>query len=85
MKPQIGHWYRIGEDPSFEVLSFDEDDGTIEIQYFDGTCEEIDIEEWDEDVEDNFLFKIDPPDFVRADDIDAAEREDLISDEENEE
>src|SRR3982750_4385503 len=46
MKPIIGHWYRIQGSDSFEVVAFDEDDGTIELQYFDGTVEEMDIEDW---------------------------------------
>ena len=47
MKPIIGNWYRIQGSDSFEVVAFDEDDGTIELQYFDGTVEEMDIEDWD--------------------------------------
>lgn len=31
---------------SFEVVAFDTDDGTIEIQCFDGTIEELDLDEW---------------------------------------
>ena len=46
MKPTIGNWYRIQGSDSFEVVAFDEDDGTIELQYFDGTVEEMDIEDW---------------------------------------
>ena len=42
MKPTIGNWYRIHGGDSFEVVAFDEDDGTIELQYFDGTVEEMD-------------------------------------------
>ena len=30
MKPVIGNWYRIQRSDSFEVVAFDEDDGTIE-------------------------------------------------------
>ena len=36
--PSIGAWYRHTGGDSFEVVAFDEDDGTIEIQYFDGTA-----------------------------------------------
>ena len=46
MKPTIGNWYRITGSDSFEVVAFDEDDGTIELQYFDGTVEEMDLEDW---------------------------------------
>jgi hypothetical protein len=46
MKPTIGNWYRIQGGDSFEVVAIDDDDGTIELQYFDGTVEEMDIEDW---------------------------------------
>jgi len=39
----------------FEVVALDDDDGTIEIQYFDGTVEEMDIEDWEDAVEDGAL------------------------------
>jgi hypothetical protein len=45
-QPDIGEWYRIREGEQFEVVAIDEDDGTIEVQYFDGTVEELDIADW---------------------------------------
>jgi Family of unknown function (DUF6763) len=47
--PVIGEWYRRAGGDSFEVVAIDRDDRTIEIQYFDGTIEELDLEEWLED------------------------------------
>ena len=47
--PVIGEWYRRTGGDSFEVVAIDPDDRTIEIQYFDGTIEEIDLDEWLED------------------------------------
>ena len=32
----------------FEVVAIDEDDHTIEIQHFDATIEEVDLESWAE-------------------------------------
>lgn len=59
--PSIGEWYRhIGGD-SFEVVAFDEDDGTIEIQYFDGTVEEMDTEDWESQWADRALETAEPP------------------------
>ena len=55
MKPVIGNWYRIQGSDSFEVVAFDEDDGTIELQYFDGTVEEMDIEDWEAQWEDGAI------------------------------
>jgi hypothetical protein len=46
-QPDIGEWYRIRGGDQFEVVAIDEDDGTIEVQYFDGTVEEIDMSDWD--------------------------------------
>jgi hypothetical protein len=44
--PAIGKWYERPGGDSFEVVALDGDDGTIEIQYFDGAVEELDLEEW---------------------------------------
>jgi hypothetical protein len=46
-KPEIGAWYRLRGSESFEVVAVDEDDGTIELQAFDGTVEEMDMEDWE--------------------------------------
>ena len=47
--PVVGKWYARPGGDSFEIVAFDSDDGTIEIQYFDGTIEELDLEEWREE------------------------------------
>ena len=47
--PAIGEWYRRPGGDSFEVVAIDQDDRTIEIQYFDGTIEEIEFDDWLED------------------------------------
>ena len=44
--PVIGHWFRRPNGTLFEVVAVDEADGSIEIQYFDGTISEVDIENW---------------------------------------
>lgn len=46
IEPIIGNWYRGEDDSSFEVIAID--DETIEIQYFDGGIEEIDMASWSE-------------------------------------
>jgi len=46
-QPEIGAWYRLRGGESFEVVAVDEDEGTIEMQAFDGTVEEMDIEDWE--------------------------------------
>lgn len=45
-EPVVGHMYEDPDGQSFEVLSFNEDDGTIGVQYADGTVGEIDIDAW---------------------------------------
>lgn len=44
--PMIGNWYRRPNGALFEVVALDEDDGTVEIQFYDGTIGEIEIENW---------------------------------------
>lgn len=55
--PAIGHWYRRPNGRLFEIVAIDDADGTLEIQYFDGTLGEIDLETWP----DLILEPIDPP------------------------
>jgi len=44
--PTIGDWYKniIGE--MFEVVAYDQTVGLVEIQYFDGTVEELELDAW---------------------------------------
>lgn len=46
--PVIGNWYRQLDGSLCEVVAVDTDDGTIEVQHFDGTVEEFDGESWEE-------------------------------------
>jgi len=74
MKPTIGNWYRIQGSDSFEVVAYDEDDGTLELQYFDGTVEEMDIEDWHAAKESGSLEEVEPPeDWSGSVDIDPEE------------
>ncbi len=41
--PVIGNWYRRSNGSLFEVVAVDEQDGTVELQYFDGTIDELDL------------------------------------------
>lgn len=47
-EPSVGDWYKDEEGRSFEVVAVDEDEGSVEVQYFDGSLEEYDIEIWSE-------------------------------------
>ncbi|HXH04040.1 MAG TPA: DUF6763 family protein [Candidatus Competibacteraceae bacterium] len=47
LDPIVGNWYRNLESADeFEVVALDEDAGTVEIQYFGGEVEELDLDEW---------------------------------------
>ena len=46
--PVIGHWFRRSNGTLFEVVAIDEQDSTIEIQQFDGTIDEVELESWPE-------------------------------------
>jgi hypothetical protein len=76
MKPVVGSWYRIQGSESFEVVAFDEDDGTIELQYFDGTIEEMDLEDWQAEKESGALEEVQAPeDWTGSVDVDPEEGE----------
>lgn len=73
--PMIGHWYRRSNGNLFEVVAVDETDGTIELQHFDGTLDEIDLENWPNLILESVgapedwsgSVDMDPEDFVNAD------------------
>jgi hypothetical protein len=47
LKPVVSQWYRhLHKGQQFYVTALDEDEGTVEIQHFDGDLEEMDIDEW---------------------------------------
>lgn len=47
IRPEVGNWYNGDNFPEiFEVVALDEDNKTIEIQYFDGSIEELEYSLW---------------------------------------
>lgn len=45
--PIVENWYQhLDKGQPFEVVAMDEDKGIAEIQYFDGSVEEIELEAW---------------------------------------
>jgi hypothetical protein len=45
--PIVGNWYQhLDKGQTFCVVALNEDDGSVEIQEFDGTTEEIDLDTW---------------------------------------
>jgi len=55
--PSIDQWFKRPNGTLLKVVAVDEDDNTIEIQYFDGTIDEIDLEAWAE----QFLIEVAAP------------------------
>jgi hypothetical protein len=47
-QPRISDWYQSISGDRFEVVALDNDEATLEIQYFDGAVEEIDFDSWNE-------------------------------------
>lgn len=54
---RIGDWYQNITGDNFEIVALDEDEATMEIQYYDGAIEEIDFDTWN-DME---IVAIEPP------------------------
>ena len=49
IRPSVGSWYQDTELGSiFEVVAFDEEEETVEIQHLDGEVEEYDLDSWRE-------------------------------------
>lgn len=57
INPVVGDWYKRPGGSLFEVVAYDEDDATIEVQHYDGTVEEYELEAWRE----MFLTQVEPP------------------------
>ncbi len=50
--PEVGHWYRRLNGNLIEVVAIDEEHKTVELQYFDGTIDSLELEIWrDTDIE----------------------------------
>lgn len=81
-EPTVGQWYQdLDEEDVFQVVSVNEDDDVIEIQYEDGDIEEIDVDAWAElDLE-----EADEPEGWSPEDGDEDDEDDEDWDDEDEE
>lgn len=59
--PQIGDWYRDLDSPVYEIVSVDDEEDMVEVQFFDGTVEQFSLIEWEAGFEDGEIVKVDPP------------------------
>lgn len=57
LEPVVGNWYKRPGRSIFEVVAIDEEGRTVELQYFDGTLDELDLETW----HGTFIEEIEPP------------------------
>ncbi len=49
VKPDIGEWYQDAESSEkFRVVDIDDENDSLEIQYFDGTIGELSRDDWEE-------------------------------------
>ena len=70
-QPGVGNWYRQNTGELFEVVAFDADDGTVELQYFDGAVEEMDIDDWEAQWDEGSLEDAEAPeDWTGSVDVD---------------
>jgi hypothetical protein len=74
--PSIGDWFRVSGGALFEVVALDDDEGTIDIQYFDGTVEEMDREDWQAQWEEGALESAEAPeDWTGSVDVERADED----------
>ncbi|MFT3906422.1 MAG: hypothetical protein QM718_08980 [Steroidobacteraceae bacterium] len=74
--PDIGEWYRLRQGEIFEVVAVDEDDRTVEVQYFDGTIEEFDLDDWIAQWSGGAIEETEPPeDWTGSVDVDSERNE----------
>ena len=60
-QPDIGEWYRLRESDLFEVVAVDDVEGTVEVQYFDGTLEEFELDDWHVQCSSGAIREAEPP------------------------
>ena len=84
-QPSIGNWYRFSGGELFEVVAIDDDEGAIDIQYFDGTVEEMEREDWEIQWEGGALEAAEAPeDWSGSVDVEGSDEEGRGSDDINE-
>jgi hypothetical protein len=73
LDPIEGNWYHhLDRERDFMVVDVNEKEATVDIQYFDGDIEELEMEEWEE----MDLEEIEPPEDWTGplDDLEADDR-----------
>jgi hypothetical protein len=71
IQPVVGDWYS-SRGERFEVVAVDEDEGTIEVQFADGTLAEVEADDWSLRCQAGAMRTAEPPeDFSAGNDQDA--------------
>ncbi len=60
-QPGIGDWYRLHDSELFEVVAIDDTAGTVEVQFFDGTLEEFELNDWHTQCASGAIRDAEPP------------------------
>jgi hypothetical protein len=76
-RPELTQWYQMPDGTTFMIIAMDDDDDSIEIQYFDGTIEEWDSELWERAE----LVPIDEPEDAASGPFDELDYSDQAEDE----
>lgn len=71
-EPTVGNWYKDLQGRSLEVVAVDDEEETVEVQYFGGEIEELSFDSW----YDAELVTIEPPEDWSGP-FDDLERDDL--------
>lgn len=72
-EPMVNQWYRhLDKGHEFQVIALDQEKGVVEIQYFDGDVDELDLEAWSQQQ----LELIEPPEDWTGP-VDDVEKDDL--------
>ena len=45
---KVGDWYKTVDGESLEIVAYDPDEEVIGVQFYDGTVEEYDLDDWQE-------------------------------------
>ncbi|MGH8230967.1 MAG: DUF6763 family protein [Steroidobacteraceae bacterium] len=77
-QPDVGEWYRVLGGELLEIVAIDEADGTVEVQYFDGTLEEFDLSDWVSQRKDGDIQRAEAPEDWSGS-VDAEDDEDMGS------
>lgn len=76
LKPQVDQWYvHLDKGQRFYITAINDDDGTIDVQHFDGDLDEFTLDDWYRlDIE----VSVQPENWVGA--MDITEKDDLGTD-----